>query len=65
MQKWVLLTKNNLYVSYEIGLAAAPPEPEPDAVPPFESRSFRGFADFKVLFLKRNQMICIYLGYKC
>jgi hypothetical protein len=53
----VLLTKNNLYVSYEIGLAAAPPEPEPDAVPP----SFRGFADFKVLFLKRNQVICINL----
>ena len=52
-------------MSYEIGLAAAPPEPEPDAVPPFESRSFRGFADFKVLFLKRNQMICIDLGYKC
>jgi len=39
-----------LYVSYEIGLAA-PPEPEPEAVP-LESRSFRGFADFNVLFLK-------------
>ena len=48
-----------LYVSYEIGLAVAPPEPDPEAVP-FESRSLRGFADLIVLFLKiflRN--ICI------
>ena len=38
-------------MSYEIGLAA-PPDPEPEAAVPFESRSLRGFADLIVLFLK-------------